>query len=327
MCSAQSTAEPLDEVQSRGFVPIAVDTLLPSAVYDFDLYLRQSAADRLTLYRRRSYPLAQSDLDRLLQEGVRTLHVPFDDRDVYTSYLKSLLAESHRFTPQQKYKILKGAARSLLSETFSGNSLDSHVQSVDTLSQQMVESICSDDLLLRDVFFLMTHDYYSYTHVTNVSTYCLALARELGIRDRQELVTLVGGALLHDLGKRHLPPGLLNKAGKLTQPEMALMRQHPQQGFEELCLRGDLNWGQLMMVYQHHERLDGKGYPVQVGGDEMHPWAKLCAVADVFDALTSARPYRKAVAIDAALEFFERRSGVAFDAEIVRCLSSLMRQN
>jgi HD-GYP domain-containing protein (c-di-GMP phosphodiesterase class II) len=327
MCSAQSAAELLDDVQSRGFVPIAVDTLIPSAVYEFDLYLRQSAAGRLTLYRRRSYPLDQSDLDRLLKEGVRTLHVPYDDRDVYASYLKSLLAESHQFTPQQKYKILKGAARSLLSDTFSGNSLDSYVQSVDSLSQQMVESICSDDLLLRDIFFLMTHDYYSYTHVTNVSTYCLALARELGIQDQPELVDLVGGALLHDIGKRHLPPGLLNKPGKLTDPEMALMRQHPQTGFEELCLRSDLNWGQLMMVYQHHERLDGKGYPVEIGGDEIHPWAKLCAVADVFDAVTSVRPYRKPVTIDAALEFFERRAGVAFDAEMVRCLSGLMRQN
>ncbi|HEV3415480.1 MAG TPA: HD domain-containing phosphohydrolase [Pirellulales bacterium] len=327
MGSAQSTAELLDDVHSRGFVPIAVDTLLPSAVYDFDLYLRQSAVGRLTLYRRRSYPLDQSDLDRLLKEGVRTLHVPYEDRDVYANYLKSLLAESHQFTPQQKYKILKAAARSLLSDTFSGNSLDSYLLSVDSLSQQMVESICSDDLLLRDIFFLMTHDYYSYTHVTNVSTYCLALARELGIHEQQELVDIVGGALLHDLGKRHLPPGLLNKPGKLTDPEMALMRQHPQKGFEELCLRGDLIWGQLMMVYQHHERLDGKGYPVQVCGDEIHPWAKLCAVADVFDAVTSARPYRKPVAIDAALEFFERRAGVAFDAEMVRCLSSLMRQN
>jgi putative nucleotidyltransferase with HDIG domain len=206
-------------------------------------------------------------------------------------------------------------------------SLDAYVKNVDTLSQQMVELICNDDLLMRDVFSLMTHDYYSYTHVTNVSTYCLALARRLGIQQREELVKLVGGALLHDIGKRHLPQGLLNKPGKLSPEEMALMRQHAQKGFEELCLRTDLNWGQLMMVYQHHERLDGNGYPVQIGGDEIHSWAKICAVADVFDAITSARPYRRPIDIEDALEFFERRSGVGFDAEVVRCFTSLMRQN
>ena len=323
----QTTAEPQDDVQSRGFVPIAVDTILPKAVIDFDLYLRQMRGGKLTLYRRRRYPLAQSDLNRLLEQGVRTLHIPYEDRDLYAEYLKGLLVGGEQFTPIQKYTILKAAARSLLSDTFCGRSMDAYVQSIDHLSQQMVDSICADDLLLRDIFFLMTHDYYSYTHVTNVSTYSLALARGMGLSDKQELTELVAGALLHDIGKRHLPPGLLNKNGKLTDPEFALMKRHPQKGFEELCLRSDLTWGQLMMVYQHHERLDGKGYPVQIGSDEIHPWAKICAVADVFDAITSARPYRKPVPVDAAIEFFERRAGVAFDAEVVKCLTSLMQQN
>jgi HD-GYP domain-containing protein (c-di-GMP phosphodiesterase class II) len=304
-----------------------LDTLLPSAICDFDLYLRQIRGGNLTLYRRRRFPLAQNDLDRLIEQGVRTLHILYEERDLYADYLKGLLVGQPQFTLAQKYTILKAAARSLLSDNFCGGSLDTYVRTVDSLSQQMVDSICNDDLLLRDIFALMAHDYYSYTHVTNVSTYCLALARELGIRDKTELFGVVGGALLHDIGKRHLPPGLLNKAGKLNDREMAQMRQHPQTGFEELCLRSDLSWGQLMMVYQHHERLDGKGYPVRIGDDEMHPWAKICAVADVFDAITSARPYRKPVEVEAALGFFKQRAGVCFDAEIVKCLNSLMRQN
>jgi HD-GYP domain-containing protein (c-di-GMP phosphodiesterase class II) len=315
------------EDASRGFIPIAVDTLLPCAVYEFDLFLQQPSASKLTLFRRKNYPLEQSDLDRLLEQGVRTLHVLYDDRDVYAEYLNRLLVEGQELNTEQKYIVLKSAARSLLSDSFCGRSVESYVHMVDHLSRQMVDSICNDDLLLREIFFLMAHDYYSYTHVTNVSTYCLALAREWGVSDENVLGQIVGGALLHDLGKRHLPPGLLNKADKLNDREMQLMRQHPQKGFEELCLHDDLNWGQLMMVYQHHERLDGKGYPVQVGGEEIHPWARLCAVADVFDAITSARPYRKPMPLNAALDFFERRAGVAFDKEFVKCLSSLMQQN
>lgn len=326
MASVASNSDQHD-TDSRGFIPIALDTLLPSAMCNFDLYLRQIRGSNPTLYRRRHLPLAQSDLDRLIAQGVRTLHVLYDERDLYADYLKTLLVSQQQLTSVQKYKILKAAARSMLSDNFCGGSLDSHLASVDTLSQQMVESICNDDMLLRDVFQLMTHDYYSYTHVTNVSTYTLALARALGMSGREELVELVSGALLHDIGKRHLPPGLLNKPGKLAPKEMDLMRQHPQKGFEELCMREDLRWSQLMMVYQHHERLDGKGYPVGIGGDEIHPWAKICAVADVFDALTSTRPYRKPNDVEAAVEFFERRAGLAFDAEIVKCLSKLMRQS
>jgi HD-GYP domain-containing protein (c-di-GMP phosphodiesterase class II) len=326
MSSRPGIAEPVEDA-SRGFIPIAVDTLLPSAIYDFDLFLKHSSAGKLTLYRRRNYPLVQSDLDRLREQGVRTLHVLYDDRDIYAEYLNRLLVDGQQLTPAQKYVILKSAARSLLSDSFGGRSLESYLHTVDHLSQQMVVSICNDDLLLREIFFLMAHDYYSYTHVTNVATYCLALAREWGVSDEQVLVQIVGGALLHDLGKRHLPPGLLNKADKLNDREMQMMRQHPQKGFEELCRHDDLNWGRLMMVYQHHERLDGKGYPVQIGGDEIHLWAKLCAVADVFDAITSARPYRKPMPLEAALDFFERRAGMAFDKEFVRCLSSLMQPN
>ncbi len=312
---------------SRGFIPVAVDTLLPSAVCDFDLFLKHSSAGKLTLFRRRNIPLDQADLDHLREQGVRTLHVLYDDRDVYAGYLNRLLVEGDELSTTEKYGVLKSAARSLLSDSFCGRSLESYVHTIDHFSRQMVESVCNDDLLLREIFFLMAHDYYSYTHVTNVATYCLALAREWGVSDESILMQIVGGALLHDLGKRHLPPGLLNKPDKLNDREMQLMRQHPQKGFEELCLHTDLNWGQLMMVYQHHERLDGKGYPVQIGGDEIHPWAKLCAVADVFDAITSARPYRKPMPLDAALDFFERRADVAFDKEFVKCLSSLMQPN
>ncbi len=317
-----STATPDAEEDAHGFVPVAIDTLVPGATYGFDLYIKQRPS-RMLLYRRRDYPVTQADFDRLLAQGIRTLHVSFDDRDMYAQYLNILLVEGEELSPTQKYTLLKGAARSVLSDTLCVRSADTYVRSVTDLSKQMVDSLCGNELLLRDIFFLMTHDYYSYTHVTNVSMYCLSLAQAMGISDKLELTQIVGGALLHDIGKRQLPPQILNKTGKLTDAEFAQMKQHPQAGFEELCTRPDLTWAQLMMVYQHHERINGKGYPVQIGGDEIHPWAKICAVADVFDAITSCRPYRTAVKIDSAIDFFDRRSGVYFDEDIVACLSSL----
>ncbi len=174
MNSRSGFSEPVEDA-SRGFIPVAVDTLLPSAVCDFDLFLRHSSAGKLTLYRRRNTPLDKSDLDRLREQGVRTLHVLYDDRDVYAGYLNRLLVEGAELTTTEKYGILKSAARSLLSDSFCGQSLESYVHTIDHFSRQMVESVCNDDLLLREIFFLMAHDYYSYTHVTNVATYSLAL--------------------------------------------------------------------------------------------------------------------------------------------------------
>jgi HD-GYP domain-containing protein (c-di-GMP phosphodiesterase class II) len=111
----------------------------------------------------------------------------------------------------------------------------------------------------------------------------------------------------------------LNKNGKPTDEEWRLIKRHPTAGFEELCFRDDLSWAQLMIVYQHHERLDGKGYPVGILGDEMHPWARICAVADVFDALTCERPYRKPLSVRDACQYLSDHAGTSFDQEMVRC--------
>ena len=82
-----------------------------------------------------------------------------------------------------------------------------------------------------------------------------------------------------------------------------------------------------MMVYQHHERIDGSGYPVSIVKDEIHPWAQLLSVVDVFDALTSKRPYRKKMRMEDALAYLEHRADTHFDSEIVRCWVSAVRQS
>ena len=114
----------------------------------------------------------------------------------------------------------------------------------------------------------------------------------------------------------------LNHPGRLNEEQWELVRKHPTDGFRALCHRSDVNWGQLMMTYQHHERLDGRGYPVGVVGKEIHDWARICKVADVFDALSSDRPYRKAEPINKVLEFLEQRIGTEFDEDMVQCLQA-----
>jgi HD-GYP domain-containing protein (c-di-GMP phosphodiesterase class II) len=180
--------------------------------------------------------------------------------------------------------------------------------------------ICEDDVLLTDLFDVMTHDYDTFNHAVNVSTYCVLIACELGISDRDSLVQIAQGALLHDYGKQYLPRWLLNQTDPLSQAQKETVMRHPVRGFEELCHRDDLSWGQLMMVYQHHERCDGCGYPVASVGNEIHEWARICGVADVFDALSRKRPYRSAIDDADVLAYLDRQAGRGFDEEMVRCL-------
>ncbi|MFG0262632.1 MAG: HD-GYP domain-containing protein, partial [Novipirellula sp. JB048] len=132
------------------------------------------------------------------------------------------------------------------------------------------------------------------------------------------------GGLLHDLGKLDIDERILNKPGRLDEGEFREVKRHPGLGFRKLAKRTDLTEGQLLMVYQHHERVAGHGYPVGCVGSEIHPWAKICAVVDVFEALTSHRPYRKPLSRIKALEVLEREGSASFDLEVLECWKSII---
>jgi HD-GYP domain-containing protein (c-di-GMP phosphodiesterase class II) len=183
--------------------------------------------------------------------------------------------------------------------------------------RELANIVADQSPAFGELFKTLEHDYYTFTHVCNVSVYLVMLAKGLGTSAKTDLAALVTAGLLHDLGKSFVPQAVLNKSGKLSDEEWALIAEHPTTGFRELSARGDLSWAQLMVVYQHHERLDGSGYPTGVSDDEIHPWAKWCGVVDVFDAMTCHRPYRKAAGSKAACDHLRQRAGAWFDKEAV----------
>jgi HD-GYP domain-containing protein (c-di-GMP phosphodiesterase class II) len=178
-----------------------------------------------------------------------------------------------------------------------------------------------------ELFRLARHDFNTFTHVTNVASYAVILAERLGWDQGDTLNQIATAAMLHDIGKRFIPSSILTKPARLTPQERAIIETHPQRGYEELCERSELNFDQLMLVYQHHERVAGKGYPVGLGGDEIHPWARMLAVVDVFDAMTAIRPYRRPATAREAMDYICQSAGTHFDPEIVECWNTAMKKN
>jgi len=155
------------------------------------------------------------------------------------------------------------------------------------------------DLILRDddtTFFLVNitdHDYYTYTHSVNVGFLAVALAKALFKNsDAHDLHALGAGFFLHDLGKVHIDLNIINKPGKLTDDEMQEMKRHPALGFFLLQEAKEMTKELKLIVLQHHEKLNGTGYPSGLRGDDIHIYGRICAIADIFDALTSVRPYK-----------------------------------
>jgi HD-GYP domain-containing protein (c-di-GMP phosphodiesterase class II) len=153
-------------------------------------------------------------------------------------------------------------------------------------------------------------------HAARVGSHAEAVARRLGWSDGQ-LQELRVGAALHDLGKIAVPPEVLEKPQALDEDELAHIRAHPVEGAWLVAGVSSLR-AALPYILFHHERWDGNGYPTRRSGRGIPLQARLLAVADAFDAMTSRRPYRPALEIDAALDEVERCSGTQFDPEMAR---------
>ena len=194
----------------------------------------------------------------------------------------------------------------------------------DTVGSSVAELLGAGDTPPRELFRAARHDFNTFTHLTNVAAYSVLLAREVGIHDDAELRKIASGAMLHDIGKRFIPARTLTKSEPLTPEERALVESHPLRGFMELCGQGSLGHGQLMMVYQHHEHVDGTGYPVGILKDEIHPWARILSVGDVFDTMTAKRPGHAAATPESALHYLSQHAGTRFDGDYVQCWNSAM---
>jgi putative two-component system response regulator len=132
--------------------------------------------------------------------------------------------------------------------------------------------------------------------------------------------------MLHDLGKVVISSGILSKPGKLSHNEFGIIREHPETAFQALH-RIPFPWPVAEVVSQHHERLDGKGYPYGLKEGEIHPWARILAVADVVDAMITHRPYRPALPKKIVIEELNRGRGTVYDSRVVDECKAVMQQD
>jgi HD-GYP domain-containing protein (c-di-GMP phosphodiesterase class II) len=318
----------VDEV--AGFLPVSISTLLPDNVLGVRLYIRDSTAGAPRLYRSADIPFEQKDRDRLLGRGMRTLYINLGDHAHYQSYLRNHLPAilgDERIPVNDRFATLNSVVRDVLAGSFRANDVDASLKGADKLAEHCVELMSRDDCVAGEILGLLNHDYQTFTHSANVAYYCLLLARALSITEPGELKAIVIGGFVHDLGKLDIPDRILNKPGKLTDHEYDVIKEHPRTGFLKLCHRTDVTFPQLMMVYQHHERVDGGGYPVGCAKDELHDWSRLCTVADVYEALTSNRPYRPRLSPVEVVQIMNRDSGKKFDDEVLKCWTNAIARN
>jgi len=158
-------------------------------------------------------------------------------------------------------------------------------------------------------------DPYTANHQARVANLARAIATDMELSpDRIEGIWIAGS--IHDVGKLSIPTEILSKPGKITENEFALIKEHPTKGYE-ILKNVESPWPLAEIVYQHHERMDGSGYPRNLKGDAILMEARILAVSDVIEAMASRRPYRAALGIDAALKEIGDNRGILYDADVV----------
>ncbi|MDP2725964.1 MAG: HD-GYP domain-containing protein, partial [Dehalococcoidia bacterium] len=172
---------------------------------------------------------------------------------------------------------------------------------------------------------LEIRDAYTAGHERRVAQVACAIAREMGL-PKQRIEGIRIASLLHDLGKICVPAEILNKPGPISENEFNLFKAHCQVGFDILKTI-EFPWPVAQMVFQHHERMDGSGYPSCLAGENILLEARILAVADVVEAMASHRPYRPALGIDKALEEVAQNKSILYDPSVVeKCLALFQKK-
>jgi PAS domain S-box-containing protein/putative nucleotidyltransferase with HDIG domain len=209
----------------------------------------------------------------------------------------------------------RGIGRDITSRKKTEKDLENSLKKVEKTMEAAIQAIS---------YTMETRDPYTTGHQRRVTQLACAIAKEMGIAPWQIDGIRVAG-LLHDIGKIAVPTEILSKPGRLSDIEFSMIKAHPKVGFD-ILKNVDFEWPIARIVVQHHERLDGSGYPFGLRGRDILQESRILAVADVVEAMSSHRPYRPALGIDKALAEVVRGDGTLYDSEVVRACAKVIKE-
>lgn len=258
--------------------------------------------------------LTQRMIDRLIMMNVSTIYI----QDAITSdiVVEDIVSEeTRRETMSVIFDIFKTVQTDRLKwrHTFTS---PQYGRKFSRVINAVIDELKENRSVMNVLCSACASDLYIFSHSFNVALYSLAIAMNKGYAEK-ELGEIGMGAILHDVGKMAIPIEILNKPGKLTDEEYDLIKSHAVIGFEILRKQEGIPLLVAHCAFQHHERLNGSGYPRGLSKDEIHPYAQIIAVSDVFDALTTKRAYRSPMLPHEAMEMLYTGSGELYSADIV----------
>jgi len=296
------------------YFPIPSSFLRPKHVLNFDVY-RRTSTNTLEVFLRKGVSPTSLFPEQGGPDQLDNLYVRADQRDALIDHEEEVLLEvlDDPLVPMDgKCSAIQHVATSLTQEMFRDPSAVNISRQKRNVFR-LVDFTMRDKTAVQRLVSLAHHDYYTYTHSVNVGLYGLAVATHLGSQVQNDLHELVAAFFLHDIGKCLVSASVINKFGPLNEAEWAEMKKHPAYGVAILTREHMINEVARVVVLEHHERVDGKGYPNGIRRGEIHPYARMCSIIDAFDALTTNRSYRKGHTPFQALQIMREEFDMQFD--------------
>lgn len=286
-------------------------------VLECDLFIGVGFRNDKELLLEKNLPITEPVKTRIDQ--VRELYIREEDMTVYNTFIDKIVqavAQNTKIAITKKAAVIYRQASVILDEMFSNPEALENVPKSKKVVNTFVNTIFSDSHAIESLIKITAYDYYTHTHSINVCVYALSLGSYLKLTE-EVLEELGMSALLHDLGKSKVDKNITNKNGRLTHDEYQQMKHHPSYGYAIAVKLGISDRRVLDGIRHHHEKLDGSGYPDGLYGMQITLFARIIAVCDVFDALSTKRTYKDRLSSFDALHLMKETMKNHLDMEIV----------
>ena len=249
-------------------------------------------------------------IDSMLKMGIMSAYifegyVPDPDESLITS--PKAAKEIERLTTADRSKVqLSESVKKRVSEGIqyiynSGSDPKEMSKAATSITDDLMDAIFKNNAVAIDISALKTSDEYTFKHSVDVATIAMIVGKSLGL-SKNEIYEIGVAGLLHDVGKTKVPDEILNKPGKLDDDEFTIMKNHSLYGYRMIEHNEDLSLQVKLAVLQHHEKINGSGYPIGAVKEQISPFAKILSVSDIYDALVTDRPYKAAFSQRDAVE-------------------------
>lgn len=239
-------------------------------------------------------------IDGLLRLGVMGIYTRNGEEEEDLSKIKisdsvKRVIEKERVEDRAKVKLaedLKKRVGEGIQFLYNNAGTESFTETANNIAGELLEAISDNEAIAVDIGALKVSDEYTFKHSVDVATMAMIIGRKHGLTDKEVREIGVAG-LLHDVGKSRIPSEILNKPARLTDDEFDIIKQHSVFGYHILKEKNEFSQSIMMGVLQHHEKINGAGYPMGINGDQMHEYAKIISIADIYDALVTKRSYKE----------------------------------